>query len=97
MNQLDHFLNFQELFKGFQNTPLLWKSSAVYKFEQFPIEPTTEKFVEKSEHKKLRLGKWVEKFVTFQLQQNANINILEENLIIKDGKQTIGELDVFVI
>ena len=63
----------QALFNGFQTTPSLWDSSEVYNFEQFNLEPTTAQFTQQSEYKRLRLGKWVEKFVAFQLQQQDDI------------------------
>ena len=85
------------MFEGFQNTYLLWSASNIYEFEQFCPEYTSVQFIQKSEYKKLRLGKWVEKFVAFQLRQDARIKILEENLIIKDGKITIGELDMLLL
>ena len=94
---MDKAINFQELFNGFQNTPLLWNASAIYAFEQFNPEYTSEQFLQKSEYKKLRLGKWVENFVAFQLQQDASVKILEENLQIKNDKLTIGELDMLIL
>lgn len=97
MNLVDRKINFQELFEGYQNTHLLWNSSAIYGFEQCCPKYTSKQFINKSEHRKLRLGKWVENFVSFQLQQDSQIKILEENLIIKDNKQTIGELDLLFL
>ena len=90
-------LDFQELFEGFQNTPILWQSSAVYNLEQFCAASTSGQYALESEPKKLRLGKWVENFVAFQLKQQNDINILEENLQIKDNKITIGELDLLFL
>lgn len=94
---MERGLNFQELFQGFQNTPVLWNSKAIYNLEQYLTQVTTEPFVLKSSHKKLRLGKWVEQFVTFQLQQDSKVKILEENLQIKSNKVTIGELDLLIL
>ncbi|NRD23696.1 DUF1853 family protein [Winogradskyella litoriviva] len=86
------------MFEGYQNTPLLWKSTAVYNLEQFSPKLTSKQFYNNSEYKKLRLGKWVENFVSFQLQQDDYIELLEENLIINnDSKQTIGELDLLFL
>ncbi|MFK7833751.1 MAG: DUF1853 family protein [Winogradskyella sp.] len=92
----DH-INFQDLFEGFQNTALLWERSAVYNFEQFQPKSTSHHFTQSAEPKQLRLGKWVEKFIAFQLQKDATIKILEENLQIKDHKITIGELDLVIL
>ncbi|WP_299123092.1 DUF1853 family protein [uncultured Winogradskyella sp.] len=90
-------INFQELFEGFQNTPLLWNGSDIYGFEQFCPKYTSEQFDQNSEYKKLRLGKWVENFVSFQLQNQDDVAIIEENLIIKKEKRTIGELDILLV
>ncbi len=76
---------------------MLWNSSDVYDFEQLCPEDTKEQFILSSAYKRLRLGKWVEKFVAFQLQQQNNIKILEENIIVKNDKQTIGELDMLLL
>lgn len=94
---MENKINFQDLFEGFQNTPALWEASSVYNFEQLDIKHTLSKFKQDDEPKKLRLGKWVEKFVTFQLYQDANVKILEENIQIKDNKITIGELDLLLL
>lgn len=94
MNKTIHF---QDLFNGFQNTALLWEASDICGFEQFCPEYTTEQFPQNSSHKKLRLGKWVEKFVAFQLQQQNTIDILAENIVVKNDKQTIGELDMLLL
>ncbi len=94
---MENAINFQELFNGFQNTPVLWNISAVYEFEQFSPEVTTSPFIQKLEYKKLRLGKWVEQFVAFQLRQQSNIKIIEENVQIKNNKLTIGELDMLLL
>lgn len=89
--------NFQDLFQGFQSSQELWHADAVYDLEQFYLKPTTSAFILKSDPKKLRLGKWVEQFVAFQLKQDPAVQILEENLQIKDSKVTIGELDVVLL
>ncbi len=93
---MDTRLNFQELFQGFQNTPELWTSHAIYHLEHYSSHPTTKPFVLNSDLKKLRLGKWVEQFVAFQMQQDSEVIVLEENLQIKNNKITIGELDVLL-
>ncbi len=90
-------LNFIELFKGYQNTPLLWNNTDVYELEQLRIKNISTHFSNNYKNKKLRLGKWVENFVSFQLQQYSHINILEENLQIKSNKITIGELDLLFL
>lgn len=94
---MDEPIDFKDAFNGFQNTALLWNSSPIFGLEQFYLDPTNQTFIQNSEYKKLRLGKWVEKFVGFQLRQKNSINILEENLVITNDKQTIGELDVLLL
>lgn len=90
-------LNFQELFQGFQNTPELWTSDTIYHLEQYDTKATTKPFLLKSDSKKLRLGKWVEQFVAFQLAQDSSVQIIEENLQIRNNKVTIGELDLLLL
>lgn len=85
---------FNSLFKDFQQTALLWKKDDVLQLKQFCINNIDSEFQVNNPHKKLRLGKWVEQFVSFQLKQISSIKILSENLQIQDDKQTIGELDL---
>lgn len=85
------------MFDGFQNTPLLWNGNTIWELQQFHTEHTAISFIQKQTNKKLRLGKWVEEFVGFQLRQQSNIKIIEENLQIKNNKLTIGELDMLLL
>lgn len=95
---MDKTEDLKKMFEGYQNTPLLWNSADVYGLEQFSPNHTSLQFFYKSDYKKLRLGKWVENFVSFQLRQDDYIELLEENLIINnDNKQTIGELDFLLL
>ncbi|RED45156.1 hypothetical protein DFQ10_10223 [Winogradskyella eximia] len=94
---MDKTLDFQDLFEGFQSTPYLWKGSTVYHLKQYSPEPTLNQFPIENESKKLRLGKWVENFVAYQLKHQNGIKLLEENLQIKDNKITIGELDLLFL
>ncbi|WP_299362086.1 DUF1853 family protein [Winogradskyella sp.] len=90
-------LSHKDTFEGFQDTPLLWENNNVEFLKQFSIDKTSETFFPKTEHRKLRLGKWIEAYTSFQLQKQSNIEILEENLQIRSGKQTIGELDILLL
>lgn len=94
---MDKTIDFQYLFEGFQSTPHLWEGSTVYHFKQYCPELTLNQFPIETEPKKLRLGKWVENFVAYQLKHQSGIKILEENLQIKDHKITIGELDLLFL
>lgn len=89
-------MNFNELFKGFQTTPLLWNNDIVYDLRQYKIKDTLKEFTPQPEDKQLRLGKWVEKFIAFQLKQVAEVELIAENLQIKKDKLTIGELDLLL-
>lgn len=86
------------MFEGFQNTPLLWHTDEeLVGLKQFLPNDCETTFIPESTHKKLRLGKWVEAFVSFQLSKQGNIKLIIENLQIKKNKQTVGELDVLFI
>lgn len=87
-------MSFKDRFIGFQNTPLLWHSETIGSLTQFPIYSVYKDYIPKTNHKKLRLGKWAEIFITFQLQQIEEISLIADNLQVKDNRQTIGELDL---
>ncbi|MHA7843031.1 MAG: DUF1853 family protein [Winogradskyella sp.] len=90
-------MSFSDRFKGFQNTPLLWHCDTIESLRQFSVPSTHQNYDHKANHKKLRLGKWIEIFTMFQLQQIEGIKIVAENLQIKHKKQTIGEIDVLLV
>jgi hypothetical protein len=84
------------MFLGYQKTKMLWENDAIRGMGQFIPKNTYQSF-NIQEHKSLRLGKWVEKFVLFQLQQMPNCQIITDSLQIKDEQNTLGELDVLLI
>ncbi|RSK38554.1 DUF1853 family protein [Mangrovimonas spongiae] len=86
----------QRYFIGFVNTPLLWLDNPINGLQQFSIAKTQIPFQEKID-KNIRLGKWVERLVSHQLQQDDSIKIIEENIIIYQEKRTIGELDCLLL
>lgn len=90
-------LNFTDRFSGFQNTPLLWDFDAVESLVQFEILPSQSMYIVERHQKKLRLGKWIEIFTAFQLQQIEGVKFIAENLQVKNNKQTIGELDLMLL
>jgi hypothetical protein len=94
---LTNYYSFKERFEGFQDTPLLWNGIELHGLEQYYPQRTSQQYVVKSQQKKLRLGKWVEQFVSHQLRNDKSIKVFEENIQIKDNKITIGELDVLLI
>ncbi|MCF2874239.1 MULTISPECIES: DUF1853 family protein [unclassified Tenacibaculum] len=84
-------------YKGFLETPFLWYGKGVFDFIQFENLNTKTTSFNSQITQKLRLGKLVERFVSFYLQQNHNIKILTENLQIQDQKRTTGELDCILL
>lgn len=81
---------------GFLNTPFLWKGDMVSKLNPFEIVSKSDK-IDISIDEKLRLGKYVERFVSFELEQHENISVLAENIQIQHNKQTLGELDCLLL
>ena len=81
---------------GFLNTPNLWLENSGIGLQQFQLTPKVSEITDLGEHK-LRLGNLVERFVSQQLKQDKSISILAENLQIRDGKITIGEIDCLIV
>lgn len=86
----------QKRFDGFLQTPCLWKDKKVFDMEHFNIKQKSSK-IEINLNEKLRLGKYIERFVSFQLQNEESIEILAENIQIQQEKRTLGELDCILI
>jgi len=86
----------QKRYEGFLKTPCLWKSDAISDLFQFEIVSKLST-IDVAIDENLRLGKYVERFVTFELSQLNDIIILAENLQIQDGKTTLGELDCLLL
>ena len=86
----------QKRYEGFLQTNCLWKENAVYNLHQFEIETISEK-IDLEIDEKLRLGKYIERFVSFQLSQEKTIKILAENIQIQQNKRTLGELDCIIL
>lgn len=82
----------QQRFEGFLKTPVLWKSSKLYNLTQFEIEQAPISF-NTAIDSKLRLGKYVERFVSHQLVYDDTIEMIAENVQISRDKITLGELD----
>ena len=77
---------------GFLNTPALWLDATDFGITQIELNHTVLSFNTALEPK-IRLGKLVERFVSFQLTHDKSCTILTENIQIQDGKLTLGELD----
>lgn len=86
----------QKRFEGFLKTPCLWKGEAVFKLNTFEIHSESQK-IDVSVDENLRLGKYVERFVSFELEQQEHISVLAENIQIQDDKITLGELDCLLL
>ena len=80
-------------YEGYLQTPFLWNGKGVFDFQQFSNKiPKTSSYSNETAQK-LRLGKLVERFVSYELQQDSSIQIIAENIQIQQEKITIGELD----
>ena len=86
----------QQHFDGFIHTPSLWLNDKVYELQQFELGQKSVP-VNVEIDTKLRLGKYIERFVTFQLRQDNSIKLLAENVQIRRDKITLGELDCLLI
>ena len=86
----------QKRYEGFLQTNCLWKDKNVYELNPFEIEAVSSKInIEIDE--KLRLGKYIERFISYQLQQEESISIICENVQIQKEKITLGELDCIIL
>lgn len=82
----------QKRYEGFLQTPSLWKENDIYNLQQFKINKKSSQ-INIDINEKLLLGKYVERFVSYQLAQENDISILCENIQIQQEKRTLGELD----
>lgn len=82
----------QKRYEGYLQTPCLWNNKTVYGLKQFKIESKSSK-IDIEINDKLRLGKYIERFVSFDLAQNSSTEIIAENIQIYKEKITLGELD----
>ncbi len=81
----------QQRFLGFQNTPFLWNNELLG-LEQFKITDFSQSIDVKIEDS-TRLGNYIERLVSYQLQQQKNIQIIDENIQIIHNKIILGEID----
>lgn len=86
----------QKRYDGFLKTPFLWENDAVSNLYQTELIPKSDK-ISIAINEKLRLGKYVERFVSFELEQQENVSILAENVQIQKNKITLGELDCLLL
>ena len=84
-------------YQGFFKTPFLWFGKGFFDLKMFDFENKNFSPLNLKLTKKLRLGKLVERFVSFELQQNQDAKILAENIQIQEDKRTLGELDCLIL
>ena len=86
----------QNQYDGFLQTACLWNTTLFNGLKQFNIEQNYHLF-NLEINPKIRLGKYIERFVSFQLQQISSIKILAENIQIQKNKITLGEIDCLLL
>ncbi|QXP68065.1 DUF1853 family protein [Polaribacter sp. AHE13PA] len=86
----------QKRYEGFLQTHCLWKGNTIYGLHQFEIESKSTK-IDIAINEKLRLGKYIERFVSYQLTHEKSISIICENIQIQKEKITLGELDCILL
>lgn len=80
-------------YKGYLETPTLFNSIDLKGIDQIELSSESDLIIDEIEFKNQRLGKLVEEFVFYQLQQQATVKWIVENLQIQKERKTIGELD----
>ncbi|WP_231494756.1 DUF1853 family protein [Polaribacter sp. Hel_I_88] len=86
----------QKRYNGFLQTNCLWKNDAVFDLHQFEIAQKSSK-INIDIDEKLRLGKYIERFVSYQLKEENDTAIVCENVQIQQEKITLGELDCIIL
>ncbi|WP_222611339.1 DUF1853 family protein [Winogradskyella echinorum] len=87
----------KQRFLGYLNTPFISGSNNIYGLKPYLFKNRKNYTFTNTLFNNQRLGKLVEQFVYFQLQQDDNVEILDTNVQIKDNKQTVGELDALLL
>ena len=88
--------NIQKRYDGFLQTACLWEDRDIFDMQQFELPFKSSKINSKILEEP-RLGKYVERFVSFELTQDSSIEIISENIQIQKEKITIGELDCILL
>lgn len=84
-------------YDGFIKSHFLWFGNDIKKLEQFKTEKTNTLAIDFFNEKKLRLGKWVERLVNFEINHFDDTIIIAENIQVQQGNKTLGELDCILI
>lgn len=89
--------NLKTQFLAFINTPSLFRElEGLNQFEFDTNEINEFDFTKLSITEKLPLGKRVEKFFQFYIEQSKHYDLIKSNIQIIKNKQTLGELDFIV-
>ena len=83
-------------FDGFRNTPFLWKEVLEGLKMYTPGELSIIDYPKIDSRPHIRLGKLIEQFVLFELEQDVSVELLESNLQVFRDQITIGELDCLI-
>lgn len=86
----------QDRYLAYCNTPLLWKGETVYDLKQLHLPDSFSSVFLRKLEKRLRLGQLAEQFVFNQIESSNTSELLAENIQIKKGNQTLGELDALI-
>jgi len=86
----------QKRYEGFLNSSVLWKNKPLFDLQPFIISTPSARINHTIDHT-LRLGKYVERLVSFELNVNEAFHVLAENIQIQWQKTTLGELDCLVL
>ncbi|QDO94862.1 DUF1853 family protein [Formosa sediminum] len=78
---------------GYKATPVLWKKKNSWGLTQFTLSKSDVPPFNAVVNVPLRLGKLVERFVSFDLCLQDDVDILAENIQIQENKRTLGEID----
>lgn len=83
-------------FDGFRNTPFLWKEllEGLKMYKTAKLSLTDYPKIDSRSH--IRLGKRIEQFVLFELEQDESIQLLKSNIQIFRNQITLGELDCLI-
>lgn len=89
--------NLKTQFLGFINTPYLFKElNSLTQFELDINEKEEFDFTKLNITTKLPLGKRIEHFFKFYIDQSKNYDLIKNNIQIINNKQTLGELDFII-
>lgn len=88
--------NILRQYNGFLNTPNLLKDNEVKDLSQFELPSEYFEITDSRSFNEVRLGKRVEQFFNFQIENSPEYEMLANNLQIRNGKLTIGELDALI-